>query len=86
MVQAAHGALEAGKAFPVPTSEPSSLIVIGVKNITELEKAREYLTENFIKSEIFFEPSWDYGHTSFGTEPICEDQRHVLKRYQLWKP
>ncbi len=86
MVQAAHGALEAGKAFPVVTAEPSSLLVIGVKDVKELEKAREYLTGHGIESEIFFEPSWDYGHTSFGTEPVFESQRHLLKRFQLWKP
>lgn len=86
MVQAAHGALEAGKAFPVATSEPSSLLVLQVKDLNELEKARRHISDCGIKTEIFFEPSWDYGNTSFGTEPILNEQRHFLKGYQLWKP
>lgn len=87
MAQAAHGALEAGIKFGSKNpSEPASIIIIGVKNQNQLEKAFKYLQENGIKAEMFFEPSWDYGNTSFGTEPIGEENRHFFKRYQLWKP
>lgn len=87
MAQAAHGALEAGIKFgSYNSSEPASIIIIGVKNQYQLEKARAKLEESGIKTEMFFEPSWDYGNTSFGTEPISEDRRHFFKGYQLWKP
>jgi hypothetical protein len=87
MAQAAHGALEAGIKFgSKDLSEPASIIIIGVKNQSQLEKAFKHLQENGIKAEMFFEPSWEYGNTAFGTEPIGEDLRHHLRRYQLWKP
>jgi len=86
MVQAAHGALEAGIKFPYKTAEPSSLIMIGVKNQAALEKAEAYLNSLGIETAMFFEPSWEYGNTSFGTRPLLEDERQHLRKYQLWKP
>lgn len=85
MVQAAHAALEAGLKFPYQTEEPSSLIVIGVKSQNQLEKARQKVEGFVVKTELFFEPSWDYGNTAFGTEAVTEDQRHHFRRFQLWK-
>lgn len=86
IVQACHASLEVGLRYPYIAEEPSSLILIKTKNQTKLEKARLYLAENGIRSEIFFEPSWDYGNTAFATEAITESQRHILRRFQLWKP
>ena len=43
------------------------------------------LEEKDIKFVPFYEPSWDYGLTAFGTEPLTQEQRVLLKRYQLWK-
>jgi hypothetical protein len=86
MAQACHGAYETGKVFNAkPTCDPDSLIVIGVKNQKELLKAQERLEALGIKTVAFWEPDWDYGWTSFGTEPLDEEQRTLLKRYQLWK-
>lgn len=85
MVQASHAALEAGLKFPYQAKEPSSLIVIGVKNQYQLEKARREVEEAGIRTEMFYEPDWDYGNTAFGTEAITEDQRHTFRRYNLWK-
>ena len=86
MVQSNHAALEAGIFLGDQTQdEPSSLIVIAVKNRTKLEKAMKDLEEKDIKFVSFYEPSWDYGLTAFGTEPLTQEQRVLLKRYQLWK-
>lgn len=85
MVQAAHAALEAGLKFPVKLKEPSSLIVIGVKNQYQLEKARAKVEETGVRTEMFFEPSWDYGNTAFATEAVTDDQRSIFRRYNLWK-
>lgn len=85
MVQSNHAALEAGIFLgDQKQEEPSSLIVIAVKNQAKLEKAMKDLEEKGIKFIPFYEPSWDYGLTAFGTEPLTQEQRVLLKRYQLW--
>ena len=86
MVQSNHAALEAGIFLgDQAQEEPSSLIIIAVKNQAKLEKAMQDLEEKGIKFVPFYEPSWEYGLTAFGTEPLTQDQRILLKRYQLWK-
>lgn len=85
IVQSAHAALESGLRFKTELYEPSSLIMIGVKNQSQLEKARLYVNEKGVQTEMFFEPSWDYGNTAFATEAVTDDLRHIFKRYQLWK-
>jgi hypothetical protein len=86
MAQACHGALEAGRKFPSGTEETNSIIVIGCKTKADLEKARTKVTAMGIRTEMFFEPDWEYGNASFGTEPIPESNRHIMKGFQLWKP
>lgn len=86
MVQSNHAALEAGIFLGDQTQdEPSSLIVIAVKNQAKLEKAMKDLESKGIRVVPFYEPSWEYGLTAFGTEPLTQEQRVLLKRYQLWK-
>lgn len=86
MVQSNHAALEAGIFFgDKEQDEPSSLIVIAVKNQAKLEKAMKDVEAKGIKLIPFEEPSWDYGLTAFGTEPLTQEERVLLKRYQLWK-
>lgn len=85
MAQACHGAYEAGKWLSDDRVTPDSMIVIGVKNQRELDKAQARLEAVGIKTQMFFEPDWEYGNTAFGTEPIGEELRVHLKRYQLWK-
>ncbi len=85
IVQSCHAALEVGLKYPYVSKDPSSLILIGVKNQNKLESAIAYLNSTGIKTEMFFEPSWDYGNTAFATEALTEDQRIHLKRFQLWK-
>lgn len=85
MAQACHGALEAGKAFPADRHKTDSIIVIGLKNKKELEKARDRLRSHGIETIEFHEPSWDYGFTTFGTRPLEQSERHHMRRYQLWK-
>ena len=84
MVQACHAALEAGIKFGTNSEIPNSLIVIGVKNKDQLNKALAHISPLF-KTEQFFEPSWDYGLTAFATESISEHDRQAFKKYQLWR-
>ena len=86
MVQSNHAALEAGIFLGDKTQdEPSSLIVIAVKNKAKLEKAMLDLTSKGIEFVPFYEPSWDDGLTAIGTQPLTQEERVQLKRYQLWK-
>ena len=86
MVQSNHAALEAGILFgDREQTEPSSLIVIAVKNKAKLEKVLKDLEEKGIKHIPFIEPDWDYNLTSIATEPLTQEKRMLLKKYQLWK-
>ncbi len=86
MAQACHGALEAGKLFPEDRGNIDSIIVLGVKNKAQLEKAIAKLQDQGIEHAQFFEPDWDYGLTSIGTRPLKEQERHIMKGYRLWNP
>jgi hypothetical protein len=86
MVQASHAALEAGIAFGAKSKEPSSLIMLAVKDKESLIEAEEHCLHAGIDTEMFFEPDWNYGFTAFATEPITQDKRHLLKGFPLWKP
>lgn len=86
MVQSNHAALEAGIFFGnKDQDEPSSLIVIAVKTQAKLEKAIKDVEAKGIKVVPFNEPDWDLNLTSFATEPLTQDKRILLKKYQLWK-
>lgn len=85
LVQSCHAAQESGLGFPNPTDEPNSLIVLQVKNKQQLEAAYAKLQDQGIKFVRFNEPSWDYGFTSFASEPVYAHQRHVFKKYRLFK-
>jgi len=85
MVQACHAALEAGHAFSAP-AQTSSLIVCTVPNREALLEARARLARHGIQSEMFFEPSWEMGHSALGTEAITNrKQRFVMSKYPLWR-
>lgn len=85
VVQSCHASQESGLAFPNPTDEPNSLIVIQVKNKNHLEKAYNKLVATGIKFVKFEETSWDYGFTSFASEPVYSHQREIFKNYRLFK-
>ena len=88
MAQACHAALESGKEFPVILDEPDSLIVLQVENQEALNRAADLLYENGIALVKFWEPEprWNYGYTSFATEPMTREQRGILNGYKLWTP
>jgi len=86
VVQAAHAALEAGIVFGAVSKEPSSLIMLTVPDAESLHRAKAHCEYCGIRSEMFFEPDWNYGHTAFATEPLIQSERHFLKGFPLWKP
>lgn len=85
LVQSCHAAQESGLAFPNPTGEPNSLIVLQVKNKEQLEAAQADIQSKGIRFVRFNEPSWDYGFTAFASEPVYQHQRHLFKKYRLFK-
>ena len=85
MVQACHAALEAGFAFDAPAAT-SSLIVCTVPDREALLVARERLVRYGIRSELFFEPSWNMGYSALASEPIHQrKQRFALSTYPLFR-
>lgn len=85
MVQACHAASEAGFAFPAPPVT-SSLIVCTVPDRAALLAARERLARYGIRNEMFFEPSWEMGHSALATEPISQrKQRFAMNIYPLFR-
>ncbi len=85
-MQAAHAAHEVALKYPYLNDEPSFLIALGVKNQNQLDKAHAHVESHGINTVMFSEPDYDYGHTAFATQAVLEDQRHVFKKYNLWKP
>lgn len=86
LVQSVHAALESGIMYGNPQqTEPSSIVMIAVKNQSQLTKAAHYLSEVGIKTVSFIEPDWDYGLTAIATEPLTLEQRSLLRRFQCWK-
>lgn len=85
MVQSCHAALEAGFAFEAP-AVTSSLIVCTVPDQAALLEARERLARYGIRSQVFFEPSWEMGHSALASEPIFErKKRFAMNKYPLFK-
>lgn len=85
LVQASHAALESGIHLEQNNKEPSSLIVIQVKNKQRLQKSLQDIRQKGIHCIEFFEPSWEYGLTSFATRCVVEEERFLFKKYQLFK-
>lgn len=84
LVQACHAAQHAGKAFAGPV-EDSSLVVCTVPDRAALVAAQERLTRYGIRSQMFFEPSWEMGFSALCSEPITQrKQRFAMAKYPLF--
>lgn len=85
MAQACHACQEIGKIYSEQRDTPDTIIVLQVSNKEELLNACNNLELVGIKTNLFFEPDWDYGYTSFATQPVKDSQRIHMKGYKLWK-
>lgn len=85
IVQSNHASFEAGLKYNQNLSETSSLIVLTVKNKIILDKEYKRLENLGFNLTKFNEPSWNYGFTSFASEPISNEERKYFKNLQLWK-
>lgn len=84
MVQACHAAHHAGFSLGGPVDE-ASLIVCTVPDRAALVAAQARLARYGIRSNLFFEPSWEMGFSALGTEPITlRKQRFAMSKYPLF--
>lgn len=88
IVQACHACLERGLTLEQDKKpkETSFLILFEVKDEKALLKVAQYLDENSVSYEKFFEPDYDTGYTALATEPVYGEGRNLFKRFKLWKP
>lgn len=85
LVQACHAALEAGFAFDAP-ARTSSLIVCTVPDRNALQAAQQRLARYGIRTQMFFEPDWEMGHSALATEPLTQrKQRFAMSTYPLFR-
>lgn len=85
-MQAAHSALEAGRAFPNPSTETSHLILLEVSSEAALLQAAADLDALGIKHHLFFEPDDERGYTSLTTEPLfTKEQRKYFFKHRLYR-
>lgn len=70
------------------------MALLAVRNEAELLQWRDRLTEQGIRSEIFYEPdpvakddTHPMGYTALTSEPIacCDPRRKMLRKLPLWK-
>lgn len=85
MVQAAHAAAEAGRAFYEAEHGIASLIVLAVPSQEALYKVQAHLATLDIAHQMFFEPDFNIGDSAIGTRPLLDAERPLLRRYPLWK-
>ncbi len=80
VVQAGHAVWEQSKGRQHP-----SIICLAVKNESKLKKTMAELIDNDIQFSVFREPLFDNTITAICTEPLTDNKREVLQRYQLLK-
>lgn len=80
-VQAGHALLELTNKVEME-HHPSSVFIV-VKSEEKLKMVLKELIDNNINFSIFREPDLNNEITSVATEPLFDDKRDLLKRFQL---
>lgn len=83
IVQTAHSAYESGRASNIGFPR---LVLIGVRNGSELKKALEKFKDQ-LDCYPFYETEQELEEqlTSFTTRPVTKDERKIFKDYKLWR-
>ncbi len=82
IVQTAHAVDELNKRHP---HRPGNYMVLcGAKSEFDLVQISEWLTEQKIAHEMFYEPDVD-GHTAIATMPLIGEERKKMRRFKLKK-
>lgn len=80
-VQASHAAIESARScIPVDMTHPS-IVLLGIRNLQELNRALIKIQSLGIKTYPFYEEDRDNELTAFATEPISEQQRSLFRRF-----
>lgn len=86
VVQACHASAEAGKHFYQASHGIATLVLLGVRDLRSLLKAKEKLVNYEIDSVLFHEPDFDMGFSALATRPVLDVERRHLKSWRLWNP
>lgn len=81
VVQSCHAAIEAAKSLFSPELDHPHLVVCGIRDERQLHRALRKVEQAGIKCCPFYEPDRGNELTSFATEPVFSDRRHIFKRY-----
>ena len=85
VVQAIHAGAEAGRSFYQPEHGIASLVLLAVPDVEALYSLRDRLTSKGVRTELFYEPDFQMGHSALATEPLGQDRRKFLRGLPLWK-
>lgn len=80
-VQAAHAAMESAREFLPVGMEHPNLVLLGIRDQRELERALRRTQSSGFKVVPFYEADRDDELTAFATQPIFEHQRSFFRRY-----
>lgn len=83
IVQSIHAAIEGvkGDDFKVHPS----VLLFSVRNLKELEMAKEYFEDNKFKPNLFIEPYFNHQMTSFSLFPLNKVEKDLLSGFKLLK-
>ena len=80
IVQTSHAAACIGQRFHSDTN----IVLCECPNEDRLNSIAEYLNEQNIEFELFFEPDID-SHTALATQPLAGKARAPMRRFRLMK-
>ena len=86
MVQASHACLEAGRGFLLPTDEHPHLVLLGVADELEMQRAFARLKALRIPCVFFREPDLGNSLTALATAPLRGAARRFFRRYACLVP
>lgn len=81
VVQAAHAAIESARVHVPSGMEHPSIVLIGIRDQRELERALHRTKSSGIQVCPFYEADRDDELTAFATQPVFEHQRSFFRRY-----
>ncbi len=85
-MQIAHAGLECGLYLSDKPDRPDNAVLIGVESEHELLKIRDRLVRHGIAHRIIDEPDMGNQATAISTEPLTDDRRKPLRKFQCWTP
>lgn len=86
ILQACHACVLAGREYR--HGDETHLILLQIKDESQLWEVVNLLCDVNIKSQMFYEPDLykgrTMGYTAIATEIVQEDQRQIFSEFKLW--